>query len=362
MLLIVAANAVLSFLVLAAFLALGVRWAKLHAANCGRARVFAAAGLIWVGSTAIALGSSALDAESAPDHGPAAFRSAPARGRQIRQYAGFVAVLGANVVILVAVIRRVLNTAPRQTLMIGVAAVAGSALHALLTVCVVIPFLVEAFVNQGNAMAPTILGKHGVVVCPRCGGQAYCAPEPPARPDLDQPGWSSTMICGRCRRTSPVTEVPKTVDRPDRFLVDKLRTPRRWNVVVYQYPADPAVRYVSRLVGLPGERVAIRDGSVWINGRKESRPAALEGIEYTRQPGGHGTTSGGPDPGPDGEWTLGADEYFVLSDFTTRGKDSRVWVEGAPGHSPWAVPRSHIVGVASYTYWPPSRWRDLRPK
>ena len=57
---------------------------------------------------------------------------------------------------------------------------------------------------------------------------------------------------------------------------------------------------------------------------------------------------------------LGDDEYFVLGDFSPQAKDSRLWREGAPGHTPYAVPASHIRGVVTHIYWPPKRWRILR--
>jgi hypothetical protein len=57
---------------------------------------------------------------------------------------------------------------------------------------------------------------------------------------------------------------------------------------------------------------------------------------------------------------LADDEYFVLGDFSAQSSDSRWWYEGAPGHNPYAVPRSHVRGVVTHIYWPPQRWRVLR--
>lgn len=53
----------------------------------------------------------------------------------------------------------------------------------------------------------------------------------------------------------------------DRILVDKfsfvMRDPERWEVVVFKYPLDLVKNYVKRLVGMPGEKLAVADGNLW---------------------------------------------------------------------------------------------------
>jgi type IV secretory pathway protease TraF len=110
-------------------------------------------------------------------------------------------------------------------------------------------------------------------------------------------------------------------------------------------------------VGLPGETVAIREGAVWIDGKKQALPDSCNGLEYLDQIEGWPTALWGSKAKPA---TLGPDEYFVLGDFSARSKDSRLWEKGAPGHPPYAVPASYVVGVVTHIYWPPNRCCILR--
>jgi signal peptidase I len=211
------------------------------------------------------------------------------------------------------------------------------------------PYLFEAFSVPTNAMAPTILGRHEIGTCPSCGGPAYVsAASPGARSPREEPG-----ICGRCLRASTVTVTGGQVFSGDRVIAAKFLYPRRWDLIVFLSPEDPSSQYVQRLVGRPGERVAIQDGDVWINGTLVPKPAEISGLIYVAHPFHEEATSWGP-------VSLGPGEYLVLGDFSLRAKDSRIWTSGAPGHPPYAVPASHVVGVVTHRYWPLSRWRIFR--
>jgi signal peptidase I len=214
------------------------------------------------------------------------------------------------------------------------------------------PFLYEAFVSPTNAMAPTLLGNHWQSVCPQCAQPNFCSPVPArfARRVLLR------MICENFHVTQ-VSAVDKRVFPADRFLVAKFLAPRRWDLVVFQYPENPSTLYVMRLVGLPGEKIRIEGGMVWANGTKLTPPDSLRGIEYLSElPDWHMQLWGSKDRPA----ALGEDEYFVLGDFSPQSKDSRLWEQGASGHNAFAVPESHLQGVATHIYWPPERWRILR--
>jgi signal peptidase I len=46
--------------------------------------------------------------------------------------------------------------------------------------------------------------------------------------------------------------------------------PRRGDVVVFRWPGDRSQIWVKRVIGLPGDHIAVRDGQVWINGEAAS--------------------------------------------------------------------------------------------
>ncbi|MDW8067567.1 MAG: signal peptidase I [Anaerolineae bacterium] len=105
--------------------------------------------------------------------------------------------------------------------------------------------------------------------------------------------------------------------------------PRRGDIVVFVPPNGTGEDYIKRIIGLPGERVEIRDGVVWINGYRLDEPYLTSGIPYT------------------GAWTLGPDEYFVLGDNRANSSDSHAW---------GPLPRKNIIGKAWLCYWPPQYW------
>jgi signal peptidase I len=132
-------------------------------------------------------------------------------------------------------------------------------------------FEAEAFVIPTGSMAPTLFGRHKVVECDKC---HYRFPIG-ASEEVDSYGylWSPsrriyTAFCPNCRYETP----PDTVEhlpafKGDRILVTKFSyefsKPNRWDVLVFKYPEDPKTNYIKRLVGLPGETIAIRQGDIY---------------------------------------------------------------------------------------------------
>ena len=123
-----------------------------------------------------------------------------------------------------------------------------------------------AYRTTGASMAPTLLGSHYWVACPACSSRFPVDAELPPIFEL-----AVCPLCGTPRLPPPSS----AAESGERLLIDRvtptLRGVRRWEVVVLRDPEDLTQLAVKRVVGLPGERVALRDGAVWIDGRRLQR-------------------------------------------------------------------------------------------
>jgi len=142
----------------------------------------------------------------------------------------------------------------------------------------------------------------------------------------------------------PSGSMEPTLHVGDRILVGKFAyriwEVKRGDIVVFHYPLNPNKDFVKRVVGLPGERVEIKDGLVLISGRPlgEAYP--------TRLPGGDRacTSNYGPQVVPAGS-------LFVLGDNRCNSEDSRFF---------GFVPFKNVVGRAMIVYWPMDRVNLVR--
>ena len=105
-----------------------------------------------------------------------------------------------------------------------------------------------------------------------------------------------------------------------------IHPPKRGEVIVFRFPRDPSKDFVKRVIGLPGERVELRQGIVYING------ATLEEPYLTL-----------PDNSTRPAILLGEKQYYVLGDNRNSSNDSRNW---------GPVPEEHLIGKAWLVYWP----------
>ena len=115
------------------------------------------------------------------------------------------------------------------------------------------------------------------------------------------------------------------------------RNPTRQQIIIFKPPFDPTQPdYVKRVIGLPGDTVDIRDGAVWINGKRLRENYTL----------------GVSEPAPAGQAPIGYEVtkfpyhvppacYFVMGDNRGNSFDSRFW---------GCVPRKDILGTPVIIY------------
>ncbi len=139
---------------------------------------------------------------------------------------------------------------------------------------------------------------------------------------------------------SGVSMFPNFHDR-DVIVLNKISyvisRPKRGDDVVLRFPGDPNhQRYIKRLIGLPGEKVAIRDGHVSINGQPLNEAYLDDSV----------TTY------PAADIDLRADQYFLLGDNRDLSSDSRIWGTAS---------RSDFIGKALFIIFPFDRFQTVVP-
>lgn len=130
---------------------------------------------------------------------------------------------------------------------------------------------------------------------------------------------------------------------------------RRGDVVVFHFPLDPAQPLVKRVVGMPGDRLKMQAGKLYINGQPLEEPyVVFEGANPSLL-NEQFPTSVYSDPGIDPQWwkemrtlvrngelTVPQGEYFVLGDNRNHSRDSRYW---------GFVPRANMMGHPFLIYF-----------
>ncbi len=157
-------------------------------------------------------------------------------------------------------------------------------------------FEAEAFVIPTGSMAPTLMGRHKDVFCPRCGYHYQVTASAEVNPEtgallVDRDGRQSINItagtCPNCHfpmELGPSNPEGKTYSsyKGDRILVAKFpyqfADPKRWDVAVFMYPGRARMNYIKRLVGTPDETLLIRRGNVFV------KPKGAEHFEIARKP------------------------------------------------------------------------------
>ena len=112
----------------------------------------------------------------------------------------------------------------------------------------------------------------------------------------------------------------------------KFRDMEYGDIITFHFPLEPELDYVKRVIGLPGDKVEVSGGKVWVNGEELYEPYISAAPEY------------------EGSWSVPSDGLFVLGDNRNPSADSHVW---------GFVPLENVIGKAFAVYWPLNKIRSL---
>jgi signal peptidase I len=171
----------------------------------------------------------------------------------------------------------------------------------------------------------------------------------------------------------PTSSMANTIIPGDHLVVKKVWGDiKRGDLVVFSYPKQPSVKYVSRVVGLPGETIEVRDKLVFIDGKElpERRVLVKRNFDvdileelsaegagpyqvYYAFPRAAGDMRTNPDMnfGAKGPFQIPENQYFMMGDNRDNSYDSRF--QGT-------IPRDSIWGKPTKIYWSESRVGSVR--
>ena len=134
-------------------------------------------------------------------------------------------------------------------------------------------FVVEGFVIPTGSMAPTLLGKHMRVTDEQSGFRWTVGPwdygrgAGGTRVPMSPQGTRSPIVLNDPMTGREITRTDEPLLAGDRLFVmkylDGVHEPARWDVIVFKVPTGPQENFIKRLVGMPGEQLAIADGDIF---------------------------------------------------------------------------------------------------
>ncbi|GAF40769.1 signal peptidase i [Agrilactobacillus composti DSM 18527 = JCM 14202] len=133
-----------------------------------------------------------------------------------------------------------------------------------------------------------------------------------------------------------------TFESGDRIIANRHSSINRGDIVILKAPDEPGAFYIKRVVGMPGENIASKNDTMYINGKKLKEPylnaykkKLPAGTLYTNDFTYQGLFNKGN--------YIPKDQYFVMGDHRNVSKDSRML---------GTIKKSDIIGVVKLRYWP----------
>ncbi len=114
-----------------------------------------------------------------------------------------------------------------------------------------------------------------------------------------------------------------------------LKNPKSGDIIVFKFPKDRSIDYIKRVVGVPGDKIEVKDKKVYRNGKLAEDPFA----HFTSTTILPGSVSPKDNFGP---ITVPEGKYFVMGDNRDNSSDSRFW---------GFVETNDVLGKAMIIYW-----------
>lgn len=147
-------------------------------------------------------------------------------------------------------------------------------------------------------------------------------------------------------------------NNPDRVVGFRLaylfEQPKRKDIIIFKYPVDEtSAPFIKRIIGLPGEKVTIKDGKIYINDAKKPLSEPYVNGTWTVENTGY-------------TFQVPKDSYLVLGDNRNVSMDARYWALEAiknglatsqrEAEKYSYVKKDEILGKAEFEYWPSVKW------
>lgn len=116
----------------------------------------------------------------------------------------------------------------------------------------------------------------------------------------------------------------------------KFAEPKHGDIIVFKNPNNESQDFIKRIIALPGDRIMLKDGHIYINGNIVKEPYLNSNL----------TTKGGAFLSEGKEVTLNENELITLGDNRNNSYDSKDW-----GY----LPMNNVIGKAFFRYWPLQR-------